>query len=279
MSMDPFFNFTDEQKHAQQIHGYSTVLVMNIQSILDRANKGEVPPITAYEDIWAILLDQKIVKEIDLPVDEIGCHPSNRGQLGLNGFNVHRNGREIDLVGVDLNELKKSACFELCPLEPQKSFQIKFNQSLVDKAKGLIAPLNGREDKLSVGTGHYTAWCRAIKAGCRTPFKELADSMGKLSGDRFRSKDKRMAVCLGPGWSWRVFPWQCEAAWPDLPDLCQRALNSSHSVSSRSTEMEMMVWISEASSGDKDVSEKDFKDLSKAAALSGAKCIVHQSSW
>ena len=56
---------------------------------------------------------------------------------------------------------------------------------------------------------------------------------------------------MASGWNWRVFPWQCEVAWPGLPDLCQQALNAMHGVSSRSTELETMVWLSDLQS-DKD---------------------------
>ena len=74
----------------------------------------------------------------------------------------------------------------------------------------------------------------------------MADSKGLLSADRFRHKDSRMAKCIDEGYEWRVFPWQAEVAWPRLPDLAQRALNASHGVTSRSTEVEVMVWVAEA---------------------------------
>jgi len=266
-----FASLTDEQKSAARIHGYSAELVIKVQSMIDSALKGELAPNTAYENIWEDLLAAQIVKVGVLNVDEVGCHPCNRGKLGLNGHNVQRNGHEVDKVGVDLNELHKAASFELCPLEPKKSFQLKFNNDLVQNAHGLIAKLTGREKHLSVGTGHWTAWVRAIKGGCRTPFKDMASGNGTLSADRFRSKDSRMGKCMDEGWSWRQFPWQCEVAWPQLPDLCQRALNSSHSVSSRSTELECMVWVAEQAK-ESNASHAEFSELMEAIAMGGPSC-------
>ena len=121
---------------------------------------------------------------------------------------------------------------------------------MISGAKGLLPLLRGSEAYLSVGTGHFTGWVRAIKFGCRTPYKSIADRKGLLSADRFRHKDSRMAKCIDEGYEWRVFPWQAEVAWPRLPDLAQRALNVSHGVTSRSTEVEVMVWVAEAEKGE-----------------------------
>lgn len=261
---------TDEQKKAQSIHGYATALVIEVQWLIELANKGLVAPNTALEDIWELCEKAGIVKSMMLNTDEIACHPCNRGKLGLNGYNVHRNGREVDRVGVDMKELSKAMAFEMCPLDPMKSFQHAFNARLVQTSKGLLAPFKGTESKLSVGTGHWTGWVRAVKAGCRTPFKDLAGHDGRLLPDRFAKKDHRMKTCIEVGWEWRVFPWQAEVAWTGLPDLCQRALNSSHTVSSRSTELEVMVWTGEAC-GDK-TQPSEFDELMKACAMSGPPC-------
>ena len=176
----------------------------------------------------------------------------------------------MDNAGVDLNELGKANCFELCPLEPTKSMQIAWNARLVKNSKGLLAELNGSESVMSVGTGHFTAGCRAVKAGCRTPFPQLADANGCLAPDRFRKKDHRWSVCFDKGWVWRRWPWQAEVAWPSLPDLAQRALNSSHSVTSRSTELEGMVWVFESCKDS--MNGIDFNDFLDAVSMSGPVC-------
>ena len=234
-----------EQQQAQAVHGYPSSLVLNVQWMIDQGNAGEVPVITANEDIYQILKDQKIVRDEMVNSDEVFCHPSNRGQLGLNAYNVHKNGREIKTVGVKLSELHSASSFELCPLEPKRSEQIQFNAKLINKAQGLLSQPTGKESKLSVGGGHFAGYIRAVKAGCRTPFKDMQDSTGCLSREQLCKKDPRMKECCDGGWMQRVYPWGAEYAWPKLPDLVQRALNASHTVTSRSTELEVMVWFTE----------------------------------
>ena len=136
-------------------------------------NNGEMPTNTAYEDLCELLMQNHLASEQTLSALKVGCHPCNRGSLGLNGHNVHKNGHSMDQVGVDMKELGTATAFELCPLEPLRSQQLAFNQKLVEAIKGLLAPLNGNETVLSVGTGHWTAWIRAVMHGCRTPFQGI----------------------------------------------------------------------------------------------------------
>ncbi len=146
-----------------------------------------------------------------------------------------------------------------------------FNLKLVENAKCLLAAINGGEEWLSVGGGHWIQWCRAIKAGCRTPFKDMATTEGKLSADRFIQKDARMGCVLKDGWIMRGLPWQTEVAWPQLPGLAQRALNSSHQVTSRSTEIEAMVDSCEKAR-DLKLSSEEFQDILKSCATAGPIC-------
>lgn len=263
---------TAEQLSVLNLHGYPASLVMEVQSLIDAANKGDLAPNTALGDIWSILESRNICKEEILNVDAIACHPCNRGKLGLNGYNVHKNIHQVDQAGVDINELGKAHAFELCPIDPLKSQQLAFNSRLVDISKGLLAPLKGTESKLSVGTGHFTAGARAIKAGCKTCIPSLKDSNGQLSADRFRKKDHRWSNILDKGWSWKVWPWQTEIAWPLLPDLAQRSLNSSHAVSSRSTENEVMVWVVEACKDHSKTTKTEFHELMQTVAKTGPVC-------
>ena len=271
MSVVPSTELSDKQKMNMQVHGYAPQLVIEVQSIIDKAIKGEMAPNTAFEDIWDVLFSQNIAKLIDPLVEKVMVHPTNRGGLGVNAYNCHKNGYAVDKAGCDLMMLNKTTVFELCPLDPQKSFQKEFNLKLVENSKGLLAPINGTEEWLSVGCGHWIQWCRAIKAGCRTPFKEMANSEGKLSQDRFAQKDARMGVALKNGWKMRALPWQCEVAWPQLPGLAQRALNSSHQVSSRSTEIEVMVDACEKAR-DLKLDNEEFQDILKSCAMAGPVC-------
>ena len=251
-------------------HGIPAPLVCKVQAKIDSVFAGELAPLTGYNDIWDMLEEEHIVQVKTLHVSQVMCHMCNRETLGLNGHNVHKNGNEIDTVGCDPAELNKAACFECCPLEPKKSEQIGWNQELVHNSAGLLAPLTGKEVAMSVGTGHFTAWCRCINASCKTPYIKMADQHGRLLPDRFRKKDKRIGKCIDVGFDWRFFPWTCEAAWPKLPDLCQRALNASHQVTTKSTELNVMCAICDQ---DQNRTESQtFQDVLKAIALASPPC-------
>ncbi len=51
-----------------------------------------------------------------------------------------------------------------------------------------------------------------------------------------------------------------------LPDLCQRALNASHGATSRSSELEIMRWISEYADGD------NLAEITEAARANAPMC-------
>ena len=65
-------------------------------------------------------MDKGIVKVRTYKAKRVICHPQNRGKLGLNPYNVHRNGAEIVKVGYDPKEMAKAAAFEICPLDQTK---------------------------------------------------------------------------------------------------------------------------------------------------------------
>ena len=260
-------------------HGYPQSVVKQVQDIIDMNIKGEIGPNTALWDIWDILASLSgagaKAKKIVLRCEQVACHPSNRGTFGLNGYNCHKNGNEIDKVGTDLNELNKAMCFQICPLDPNKSNVIFFNKKVINQAKGLLANLSGDESHVSVGTGHFTGWCRAINAGCRTPFKHLQDQDGHLSVELMSRRCKRMGKLLKEGWEWFELPWEADIAWPMLADLAQRALNSSQAVSSRSTELEVMVSIAQVMTEDE---ETTLKQVCEMTRLNGPHCSLYIES-
>ena len=98
-------------------------------------------------------------------------HPKNRGGLGLNAFNVDENGVVIMTIGCDADALRKSVCWEM-PVDPEaRAKVIKFNEKLIELSNGLLAQLTGSERYQTTSTSHTTAFCRAVKAGCKTPEK------------------------------------------------------------------------------------------------------------
>ena len=252
-------------------HGFKTEVVKEIQDTIDATLAGKAAPITVFDDIVERGVVLGFVKQnVHLNPDDLLCHPCNRGTLGVNGWNAQKNGNEIAKAGVTMRELNGSCCFQICPYEPKQTQQYDFNQKIIYQSKGLLAPMSRRETHLTVGSGHFQAWVSAIKAGCRTPYKHLADQNGNLSKEYFCRTDHRMKKCFD-GWNFIGFDWRAELAWPQLPDLCQRALNAHHTVTSRSTEIEIMVWVADHSA---DKSEQtQLNDIMQSVILSGPPCV------
>ena len=224
---------------------YAREIVDEVNAILSQSPKA-VGPITQWNQALEVLMDAKIAYVVEnVPSGLLMVHPDNRSKLGVNAFNVHRVGRYIKRVGADLNELRKATAFELCPIDPKRSVQLDFNQQLVDKSAGMLAPLSGGERYLSVACGHTAQFAKATAASCRTPQTEIADTAGNLNVQHLGKGDARLLTMLTKGWSWTILPWQCEATWPTLPDLAQRALNASNSVASQASELETAASIAE----------------------------------
>ena len=131
-------------------------------------------------------------------------HQKNRGGLGLSWHNVHRNGQRIFDIGARKDKLVDSLAFEMQQGEGRAQ-QIEFNEALIRKSNGLLAPSSGSERFLTVGGGHTTAFCRAAKAGCRTSQKGMADQDGKLNLHMLY-KDSVLEEMINDGWTWTIIP-------------------------------------------------------------------------
>ena len=103
-------------------------------------------------------------------IDQVLTHPDNRSKLMLSPPGAHNTGTLMKGVGVKKAVLEENAlAFELCPMEPTKTFQLIKNKELVSRSNGLLTPVVGDERFFSVGASHATALFRAAKHGCKTP--------------------------------------------------------------------------------------------------------------
>lgn len=224
---------------------YPAELIEKVQRLID-VDAATVGPVTAFAHVMGALKAANIPYVADeVSPQHVLVHPDNRGKLGLNPFNVHRNGAFIKRVGADRTQLTQATAFELSPMEPKRSQQLKMNSDLISRSAGLLAPLNGSERLLSVGCGHTVAFCRAALVSCPTPQASIADASGCLNVQMLTKLDPEFKIMLEKGWSWTVLPWQVEEVWPRLPDLAQRALNASNSVASQTSELETASTIAE----------------------------------
>ena len=195
--------------------------------------------------ILEVLLEHKLAWYRDgVPVAEVMVHPRNRSGLGINPFHVHSHIKDICAVGCDKEYLLKATAFESGdPGFAEHGAHLGFNQDLVESAAGLLAPLTGHERLASVATSHFTAGCRAIIAGCKTPEQEMADVNGCLNISQIESFDPVYARTIKDGWRWCIISKVVEQFVPGVPDLAQRALNAEGEIRAAPSEMETAMCI------------------------------------
>ena len=214
-------------------------IIKQVDKVLAMKKAGSL---TKWNAVQAIFDAQSLLQKRQVRNGQVMVHPKNRSGLGLNPHNVHKNLSVIKQVGADRQHLKKATAFEINPHGDKYHAQVKFNQDLVNSADGLLAPLTGSENLLSVACSHTVAGARAANASCVTP-KEfgLRDANGRLSVQMLSENDPEMKDIIENGWVWTIIPYYAEVLWPELPDLAASALNAEHSTFSMASEVQVMV--------------------------------------
>ena len=203
-----------------------------------------IPLLSATKQIQSILLEAGLAYRQKMLASCVLVHPSHRSKLGLNPYNVHRNGRMIMQIGCDERQLQNAVLFEISRDATTKAKQIAVNQKLIELSGGLLAPLTGMERGLSVGCGHFTAFVRAAQAGCHTHELGIANSDKRIYFSKLR-RDTTFAKLLDEGWEWFVISESVEELLPGLPNFFQRALNATNSAASDASELEVASAIAE----------------------------------
>jgi hypothetical protein len=233
------------------------------QKMKDILNNKSITINTMRIQTLEFLKREKISYEQPLHSDVMLCHRKNRGGLGINAHNCHKLAWEIYRIGGDTSMLNNALCFELAPED--KVAALDFNRKLSELSNGMIAPPSGSERFESVGASHSTGWARAVNYGCVTDIPSLQDGTGHLDKAALL-RDPEMAKMLNTGWAWTIIPAGAAKEFPELPDMLQRSLNSSNTVSSDETELEVAVSIAEYASQ----MERGGEDVNWAKAVEAA---------
>ena len=83
-------------------------------------------------------------------------------------------------IGADVQQLSTAVCAELAPSGPTRAANLEANRSLFSRSDGLLAPITGEEQFLSLGCGHTVAFCKVASLGGPTPEKSIQDTKGCL---------------------------------------------------------------------------------------------------
>jgi hypothetical protein len=98
---------------------------------------------------------------------------------------------------------------------------------------------------MSTDASHTTAFCKASKHGCVTNEDKLKDKNGNmLPPSSF--KGGFVTMCQN-GWEWCIISRDVEVAFPKLPELFQRGLNTKHAAVTRASEIEVAKTLCELS--------------------------------
>ena len=218
--------------------------IEKIQALLSQDEK-EVGVLALWRDIEEVLLNCGSACKREIHSDEIMVHPDNRGGLGLNWFNAHRNLRLIKSVGVDLTKLSDATCFEMSMNKATRHRQIEFNRRLSESSNGYLAPLSGQERYMSVATGHMAAGIRAVNKRCKTTNTKLRDKHGNYSYELVVTNSPKLEKLLTKGWTFTVIEPGVEDESPSIPKIAQRALNASNNIACDTSELEVAATIAE----------------------------------
>ena len=172
-------------------------------------------------------------------------HPVNRGGLMLSPYNAHRNAATIHRVGADRKQLLNAVAMEMAPdgTEARKK-QLAANESLIKRANGLLADINGSERVLSVGCGHTAAVCKHAGVGGKTSEPVLQDYAGKLDVEKIK-RNSEFKVMIEEGWRWEVVKAKIDEDFPLFAKIAQKALNVSNNVGSVVSELEACVTLAD----------------------------------
>ena len=128
----------------------------------------------------------------------------------------------------------------------EKKSQIAANETIAHASEGTLCPPSGQERFLSLGSGHLSQFCKAALHGCTTSNEELTaiSHNGNLNLQACcgsQGNQNPFHTMCTEGWPWDIIVSQVEETFPDLPQLVQAALNSSHGIAQKQTEIEIMA--------------------------------------
>jgi hypothetical protein len=154
----------------------------------------ELRSVTANEQLQKLLeclRSHKFLYSVDsINAKYFLAHKANRGGLLLSPHNVHRNAARIHRCGADLKQLNNALCMELAAHGAVREEHLAKNALLVERAAGLLAPINGSERYVTLGCGHTTAFCKLAATYGRTSETAL-----KLDGS---DKIDVQKICANP---------------------------------------------------------------------------------
>ena len=155
-------------------------LLQQVQTIID-TGVGEDRRVWAWDEIRAILLQQKLAWFSQEHCDRVAVHTSNRSTFGVDGLRVHSHLLNIKNAG--FSWLK---CGDIVAIEVglDSTACIEFTNRIAALSNGLLPKLRQTPKLASLGGGHTNFALRAVVNCCKTLLRELGDcklDQGRIS--------------------------------------------------------------------------------------------------
>ena len=120
---------------------------------------------------------------------------------------------------------------------------IERNSELIDKAGGLLAPINGAERYLTLGCGHTVAFCKTAQVHGDTSAPELmCQGSTKIDVQKI-CESKDFDTMIHVGWDWEIVPSCVDEAFDGFSKIAQKALNTQNHANTPISEMEVMMTM------------------------------------
>ena len=130
---------------------------------------------------------------------QLGAHPSNRSNYGINEESVHKLGADILEVGWDADQLGQPIAVE----EGPDGYITKYNIEMTSSSPALapVSPLSIKAGTLT--NGHLVLFLRALSHGAPSTTVGIAVD-GKLSLAHVAEVSPGMAQASQEGWKWSL---------------------------------------------------------------------------
>ena len=195
------------------------------------------------QKIMNVLKEKGLVFDQTLKVQQLMVHPNNRCGMMVSAPAAHSTGFKALQAGFDLQKLTGGYCVELSKDAVTRRMQFQRNEDLIASSDGMLAPLSQNERYLTLGNSHMTQFLRAVNSGCNAMLEDFTTLNPEVLMTKFGG-DQIFEQCLKQGWVWQCIASDVEVECPWLPAMLQASLNSSNTVNSTPTEIELAMSVS-----------------------------------
>ena len=238
---------------------FTDELIEYVKSLIDKAKAGK-QVVHCWERIMEALVSHNLVYVIQLLPDLVGIHSLNRSKFGICQRAMNGHGGKIQRQGFSWKKASDATTVEPPSDKAELEKAIEDNHKWAELSNGLLPELADLK-ALSIGGANTNGFLRAARARCPCLVAACAKD-GIWDTEGMAQQDANFKEAYSKGLKWSVIDRECVEVWGDDFILVgQSALNAK--ASTELSENEVMLTMSTASSGFKDVPDWD---VIKAAA-------------